>query len=237
MKILFIFFIGFFLLSSCQWQKPITLEEKKIEVNTQAENKDTLEFSDLVKNIASKFKDNQNYVQCLSRAADSCMNETQIWENIAWTWSIFKLSCDDYILDESRESCKQQEILHQAKEKNDVSICESLSNGTVDSCQYEVIIAQTSMDSNISVCDQLKEAYVAMCKKRIITQKASISKNIKLCDSLVDISSISATGAEAEFLQEDMKIERDMCKQEVEMRIEIEKELELEKEKIENSSL
>lgn len=203
-----------FTLASCGTQ--VSENSQNLEETPLTPSSST-SFLDL---IADKFIENDSFQQCMAQSADMCIDQVRAEVNVS-TGNLLEFSCNDYLLEENKVNCLQQETLTQALESKDVSLCEKLEDRwSQDRCKAELIIREVDKDTDISVCDQLAEVSQQNCKTRVIIQQAVMAKNASLCDSIAEIANSSSSGAEVFLWTVEMDV--DNCKMEVEMNIEIE---------------
>lgn len=160
------------------------------------------DIPDVILQVFKKYNDDDNFNSCVLQNIDNCIHE------LVYEWKK-EIKCDDFILETSKNACKQSEISVDAVEKKDLLLCNSLKSGK-ESCEYEVALAIGYTNYDTEICKSISEVYRISCYNQIIFAQSRNQKNVTICDKLLEEN-------------DDIDSEKEFCIQEVEYIIEEEK--------------
>jgi len=223
MKKLALFLLLCVTIVSCGQQKtttevaPVTTNSGEVVPETTVELED---LGDIMSQVSEKFLENESFHTCVKQNIDNCMINIS-----SEAESPVSMSCDEFLLESSKESCMQTEISAKAVSEKNIELCADLSSGK-ESCEYEVALAIGLTDFDTKVCDNITDAYKISCNNQIVINEAQTKKDVKICDKLLSEN-------EGEIL------EKEFCVNEIEYIIEEderlrEEQLQEEQESIEN---
>lgn len=181
-------FFSFLLLSSCKTTEPVSVKDTHIS-NTG------MLLQSLVAHISQDISTDNAFLTCSSSAIDMCIQE--YWYDVGK-----EISCDEYLLESNRASCKTNKIVATAKAAGDIAGCASLKTPEKESCEFEIVTQKALTANDAKLCSSLEEKTATMCFNRVIVNQAHTEKDEKLCDQI-------------RSLDETDTLEKDMCIQEV----------------------
>ncbi len=176
----------------------------------------TLDLSDAARSIKKEYTEDPEFRLCAHEIVSTCLT-TAINKRVL---ELGDLSiCDDFLTDQTRESCRITQSNQLARERGDVSYCNNLSEVQQLNCRSEVAAVKAVATKNIAECDALgeqRELCVDAAAQRLAynTLDASWCENLSEGQRTFCVQDIEAQIKES---QEQERIEADFAReQEVE---------------------
>ena len=197
-----------FLVSCTVQQDTVTTTTSQDVVSDEVHQTDSLGFVD---QIPTRFTDDQDFLTCAMDNIDMCMEEVVMMQEDSSA-----IDCDDFLSERNRSSCLENRVIAEARDTNDSSVCEQLSDSWAQRCENEVILAQASQSGDTTFCDRLWDSFERVdCNNSIIYSQAFENLDPSICNWIIGMDN------------EDTILEQEFCRDEIEMMIEFSNEGEL----------
>ncbi len=224
MKKIYCILVFLLVLSSCShnkdysnpessWSQTISPEntqvDQTVETLTQQDDTDTFtpqasvaSWSELSARVKQKYKESDSFLSCSENALDSCISEES-------NDTGQQISCDDYIVEQNRVICQDNQILAIAIESLDPLECDRLSVNS-ESCKTEIITQKAKTEKDPELCNTLSGSLLVSCNNSVVFDLAQQWKDPKLCDGII-----------SEWQEGDNTFEKQFCIEEVELQLEL----------------
>lgn len=214
-NILILFFTLFFLFSCTNGVKKSELNTQVSEINNDTtlsvedewntnqdlEDNSIMSVNDLLSQIGEQYTSNSSFNSCVATTIDMCIMEQSYNTEI-------DISCDDYVLEENRENCRDTQILESAKNQGDINLCEWMEDK--ESCEFEVLLMKWLEEGDASVCEKVAEGFKTQCNNEIVNSVAIKELDEKICENIIPYD-------DTEFEKQFCRDEVDFFKKEAEM--------------------
>ncbi len=191
-----------------------------------SEQTQTASLSEALAGVPAMFRKNSEYVACMTRSSDQCMQEA------ASFGTGMTISCDDYLNEYNKQNCIQVETTQKAVEASDLNLCDSLGDNS-ELCRYEVISQQALNAKDPEMCGRLDNTlYVGQCRQQVVIAQAVEAKDPEICKNMYATTSQNTenTGSgetmDDQYEKEMQEMNVQMCQDEVNMNIEFMQEQE-----------
>lgn len=184
-------------------QGEIAQEDASEEMPVEADvpTAEVYSFDSIVASISSERRASESFNYCMASSVDSCISES-------FYQTGNEVSCDEYITVYNKQNCEENKKIAQAKESNDITICDTLSYNQ-QGCVMEVVVAQGLTSLDVSVCEEVDEMFKVECNNTIVKAKAMSEKDAAVCNAILGYS-------------EGDTYEQEYCRQEVEYSLQME---------------
>lgn len=130
--------------------------------------------------LPERFIENDIFLSCAMQSVDTCMQEVTSSND-----GFQSISCDEFLSEMSRESCRYMQATTEAQTSRDPSLCSDLNLWSRERCEIEVRLALALDSGDISTCENFSDTDKIDCNNRIIFNQASLSLNADLCEGLI----------------------------------------------------
>ncbi|MCH8519029.1 hypothetical protein LAT59_04690 [Candidatus Gracilibacteria bacterium] len=162
---------------------------------------------DFVSQIPERFTTNADFLSCARQNLDMCMQEISFMDG-----GDTSVNCDDFLSEQSRESCRYTLVTSQAQNENNISLCAELDGVSRDRCELEISLAIAIDSGDLSVCEGLSDFDRIDCNNRIVYAEASRNLDISMCNDI-----LPHEGDEENF-------EAEMCRNDISFMIEMQEQ-------------
>ena len=158
-----------FFLTSC-WTNQAQVQNSSVD-DLRA---NPMEF---VTQVPTRFTSDENFLSCTQQSIDMCMQEISFWfdaEN--------SVTCDEFLHQESRDSCRFTEVTIQARDTQNAELCSTLHENFIQRCEFEVLFTMAVNTNDITLCQDLDEVESIDCNNRVVLANATTSLDVTVCD-------------------------------------------------------
>lgn len=199
--VIFVLFAVFWALASCSMDRTWTQDSiSDTELWTQKQDVLAQKSEDTGFTLPEKFMKDAQFQTCVKQNIDMCIEEQ------SYVQTSPSPSCSDYLLEENQQMCHRQETITSAKQAQDISLCDTLTNGK-EACKYELIIALNPETEDLSLCDTLGKEYSSLCHNTLVSKWAVREKNASICDKILTES--EQDSFEQEFCREEAQFQQE----------------------------
>ena len=190
------------ILTSCGVQN-----QWNISGQTSMQNTQTAPSFSFMSQIPWVFVDNQDFLSCTKNNIDMCMQEVSYSLEEGMT-----ISCDMFLSEQNRQSCRFNEVTSQAMSEGNIAACSSLEESSRENCEREVSMSLAMDTGDISICESFEDFDKISCNNRIVLSQALREIDTSICDSILA------------YEWDEENWEKTMCLEEVQFIIDMERE-------------